>query len=108
MANIVEITDQNFQDEVTNSDLPVLVDLWAVWCGPCRMVAPVVEQLAEEFDGQLKVGKMDVDANPTTPVQFGVQGIPTILLFKGGREVDRIVGARPKGQFVKMIETHLG
>ncbi len=107
MANAFEITDDNFQVEVLESELPVLVDLWAVWCGPCRMVAPVVKQLARDYDGQLKVGKLDVDSNPTTPVQYGVQGIPTLLLFKGGEEVGRIVGARPKDQFVAMIEPYL-
>ena len=107
MAKTFEITDDNFQAEVIESDLPVLVDLWAEWCGPCRMVAPVVKQLAEEYDGQLKVGKLDVDTNPSTPVQYGVQGIPTLLLFKGGEEVGRIVGARPKDQFVTMIQPYL-
>ena len=107
MANTVEITDDNFQLEVLESELPVLIDLWAVWCGPCRMVAPVVEQLADEYAGQLKVGKLDVDSNSTTPVQYGVQGIPTLLLFKGGEEVGRIVGARPKEQFISMIVPHL-
>ena len=107
MANTFEITDENFQTEVLESEQPVLVDLWAEWCGPCRMVAPVVKQLADEYDGQLKVGKLDVDTNPSTPVQYGVQGIPTLLLFKGGEEVGRIVGARPKDQFVAMIEPYL-
>jgi thioredoxin 1 len=107
MSNLIEITDENFQQEVLESELPVLIDLWAAWCGPCRMVAPVVGQLAEEYAGRLKVGKLDVDANPMTPVQYGVQGIPTLLLFKGGEEVGRIVGARPKEQFVSMLQGHL-
>ena len=107
MANVTEITDATFDEEVLQSDLPVLVDLWAVWCGPCRMVGPIVEGLAAEFDGQLKVGKLNVDTSPTTPVQYGVQGIPTCILFKDGQEVGRIIGARPKGKFLELIEPHL-
>lgn len=107
MTKPVEITDENFAQAVLKSELPVLLDLWAAWCGPCRMVGPVVEQLAEDYAGRLKVGKLDVDSNPMTPGQYGVQGIPTLLLFKGGQEVDRIVGARPKGQFIAMIERYL-
>lgn len=107
MSNLIEITDADFQQVVLDSALPVLVDLWAAWCGPCRMVTPVVEQLADDYAGRLKVGKLDVDSNPTTPGQYGVQGIPTVILFKGGEEVARLVGARPKAQFVSMIEPHL-
>ncbi len=102
MSNLIEITDADFQQVVLDSALPVLVDLWAAWCGPCHMVTPVVEQLADEY-----AGKLDVDSNPTTPGQYGVQGIPTVILFKGGEEVARLVGARPKAQFVSMIEPHL-
>jgi thioredoxin 1 len=107
MSNLIEITDADFQQVVLDSALPVLVDLWAAWCGPCRMVTPVVEQLADEYAGRLKIGKLDVDSNPTIPAQYGVQGIPTVILFKGGEEVARLVGARPKAQFVSMIEPHL-
>ena len=107
MATTFEITDGNFQTEVLESDLPVLVDLWADWCGPCRMVAPIVKKLAEEYAGRLRVGKLDVEANPMTPVQYGVYSIPTLLLFKGGSEVDRLAGARPREQFVSMIERHV-
>jgi len=108
MADLIEITDANFQQQVLDSELPVLIDLWAAWCGPCRMVAPVMEQLAKEYAGRLKVGKLDIDSNPMTPAKYGVQGIPTIMLFKGGNQVGRIVGARPKEQFVSLVETHLG
>jgi thioredoxin 1 len=107
MGAILEITDGSFQRHVLESDLPVLVDLWADWCGPCRLVAPIVKKLAEEYAGRLRVGKLDVEANPMTPAQYGVYSIPTLLLFKGGSEVDRIAGSRPKEQFVTMIERHL-
>ena len=107
MADVIEITDENFEEEVLQADLPVLVDLWAEWCGPCRMVAPIIEGLAEEYAGQIKVGKLDVDGNPMTPARYGVQGIPTVFLFKGGEEAGRIVGARPRAQFVSLVEAHL-
>ena len=107
MADVIEITDENFEEEVLQADLPVLVDLWAEWCGPCRMVAPIIEGLAEEYAGQIKVGKLDVDGNPMTPARYGVQGIPTVFLFKGGEEAGRIVGARPRAQFVSLVEEHL-
>src|SRR5690348_1086217 len=92
----VVITDSNFSSIVETSELPVLLDLWAAWCGPCRMIAPIVEQLAAELSGRVLVGKVDVDANPRTSARFGVQSIPTLLVLKDGREVDRIVGAAPK------------
>jgi thioredoxin 1 len=107
MADVIEITDENFEEEVLQAELPVLVDLWAEWCGPCRMVAPIIEGLAEEYAGQIKVGKLDVDGNPMTPARYGVQGIPTVFLFKGGEEAGRIVGARPRAQFVTLVEEHL-
>jgi thioredoxin 1 len=107
MADIIEITDGSFQHQVLESEVPVLVDLWAEWCGPCHMVTPIVKQLAAEYDGRLRVGKLDVEANPMTPAQYGIFSIPTLLLFKGGGEVDRMVGARPKEHFVSMIERHL-
>lgn len=108
MSNLVVITDENFEQEVLQSEIPVLIDLWAEWCGPCHMVAPIVEQLAAEYNGKLKVGKLDVDTSPMIPGSYGVQGIPTLLLFKNGQEVGRIVGARPKGQFISMLAPHLG
>ena len=96
MTHPVAITDSSFDEEVLKSDVPVLVDFWADWCGPCKMIAPIVAELAEEYDGQVKFAKMDVDANPSTPMQFGIRGIPTLLIFDGGSAVDQVVGAVPK------------
>jgi thioredoxin 1 len=92
----VEITDANFEDTVLASDKPVLIDFWAVWCGPCRAVAPIVEEIANEFDGKAVIGKLDVDANRETAVKYGIQAIPTLLLVKDGEIADRIVGAVDK------------
>ncbi|MBI3580050.1 MAG: thioredoxin [Ignavibacteriales bacterium] len=103
----IEVTDNNFQAEVLKSDKPVLVDFWAEWCGPCKMVAPVVEELAKEYDGKLKVGKMDVDSNQATSMQFGIRSIPTLLIFKGGVVVDQIVGAVPKSKLAEKLVKHL-
>jgi len=103
----LEITDANFADEVEKSDLPVLIDFWAVWCGPCRMIAPIVEELAGEFEGKAKIGKVDVDNNPMIAGKFGIRSIPTLLIFKGGQVVDQIVGAVPKGSIVDKLNSHL-
>ncbi len=103
----VTITDQNFNDEVTKSNIPVLIDFWAVWCGPCRAIAPVVEQLAGEYDGKIKIGKLDVDENPETAVKFGVRSIPTLLLFKNGQVVDTIIGAVQKQVIVQKITPYM-
>ncbi|MCA0389402.1 MAG: thioredoxin [Bacteroidetes bacterium] len=103
----VTITDQNFNDEVTKSNIPVLIDFWAVWCGPCRAIAPVVEQLAAEYDGKIKIGKLDVDENPETAVKFGVRSIPTLLLFKNGQVVDTIIGAVQKQVIVQKITPYI-
>ena len=107
MAKPAEFTDTNFQDEVVSSDQPVLVDFWAEWCGPCKIIGPVVEELAGEFEGRVKVGKVDVDHNRQVAVDFRIQGIPSLLIFKGGKEVDRIVGAVPKSMIAQKLEAVL-
>jgi thioredoxin 1 len=101
------IQDANFEQEVLQSELPVLVDFWADWCGPCKMIAPIVEELAAEYDGKLKVTKIDVDANPATAMKYGIRSIPTLLIFKAGRPVEQIVGALPKRSLVEKISQHL-
>jgi len=106
--NVLEFTDANFDAEVLNSGLPVLVDFWAEWCAPCRMIAPTVDAVADEYAGRLKVGKVNVDYNNGTAARFMIRGIPTLLLFRGGKVVDQRVGAVGKAELVKMIEPHLG
>ncbi|HUI65958.1 MAG TPA: thioredoxin [Bacteroidota bacterium] len=103
----VEITDANFQTEVLDSAVPVLVDFWAVWCGPCKLIAPVVEELATEYDGKLKVGKIDVDNNPEVPLRFGIRSIPTLMVFKGGKVVEQVIGAVPKRNLLDKVTPHL-
>ncbi len=105
--NMVEVTDSNFQTEVLKSDKPVLLDFWAEWCGPCKMIAPVVEELAKEYDGKLKVGKVDVDSNQQTSMQYGIRSIPTLLIFKGGKVVDQLIGAVPKKMLAEKVAKHL-
>ena len=105
--NTQTLTDANWDAEVLNSEVPVLVDFWAEWCGPCRMVGPTVEALAEEYQGKLKVGKLDVDSNGATAMRYQVRGIPMFLLFKGGAIKEQRVGAMGKSDFVKMIGSHL-
>jgi thioredoxin len=103
----VTITDQNFAEEVEKSELPVLLDLWAAWCGPCRMVAPTVDQLAKDYRGRVRVGKLNVDENQTTAARFNVQSIPTLLILKSGKEVDRIVGVQSKEAIANRLEKYL-
>ena len=102
---LVTITDDNFEQEVIKSDKPVLIDFWAAWCGPCRMIAPIVEELATEYDGKVKIGKLDVDSNQQTAIKFGVRSIPTILIFKDGQIKETIIGAVPKAQIVQRLNT---
>ena len=107
MAKTVEISDDTFEQEVLNSDTPVLVDFWAEWCGPCRMIAPFVKEIAEEQYGLLKVAKMDIDENPVVQGRYGIMSIPTLMVFKGGEVVERIIGARPKDQIMARVLPHL-
>ena len=104
MAKAVEITDSNFEETVLKSDKPVLVDFWATWCGPCLMMAPVVDELAGDFEGSAVIGKLDVDANPETAAKFGIRSIPTMLVFKNGEIADKVVGASSKADLQKRIE----
>ena len=104
----VTVTDATFAAEVESSPLPVLLDMWAPWCGPCRAVGPVVDELAGELAGRVRVGKLNVDENPATATRFGVNSIPTLLVFKGGREVDRLVGAHPKAEIARRLERVAG
>jgi thioredoxin 1 len=100
MTKPFEVTDDTFEAEVLQASDPTLVDFWAAWCGPCRMIAPIVEEIADEYDGRLRVAKMDVDTNPNTPGQLGIRGIPTLILFKEGVEAKRFIGYRPKEAMV--------
>ncbi len=104
MAKPIEVTDKTFEDVVLKADLPTVVDFWAVWCQPCKMIAPVLEGIAEEYEAQLRVAKLDVDANTETAMQFGVQSIPTLILFKGGQPVERIVGFMPKEKLLAKLK----
>jgi thioredoxin len=107
MANAVVVNEESFDKEVIESTIPVLVDFWAAWCGPCRAIAPIVEQIAAEHPGKLKVVKLDVDENGEVSIRYGVMNIPTLLLFKGGKVVERIVGAMPKPALMSRIQPHL-
>jgi|SRR4030042_3702188 thioredoxin 1 len=106
-SSLVHVNDKNFASEVLNSDLPVLVEFWATWCGPCRSISPIVEELAKEFSGRVKVTKLNVDESHTTPSQYGVRGIPTLILFKGGKILDQIVGSVPRTRLKALIEKAL-
>ena len=104
MPDLLEVTDETFDGEIINSDIPAVVDFWATWCGPCRMVSPVVEELANEYKGKIKVAKMDVDQNRGTPARFGIRNIPTLIFFKGGEVAQTIVGAQPKSHIEEELK----
>jgi len=104
---IIELSDSTFESEVVNSDLPVLVDFWAPWCGPCRAIAPIVEEISSSYEGKIKVGRMNVDENQSTTIKFGIRSIPTIIMFKGGEAVDQIIGAVPKGEIERVVDKSL-
>jgi len=106
MAKAIEITDANF-DEITNTDKPVLVDFWAEWCGPCKMIGPVVEELATDYAGKAVIGKVDVDSNPNTSAKFGIRSIPTLLVIKNGKIVEKQVGAVPKSVLSQKLDAHI-
>lgn len=106
-AKTFEVNKVGFEADVLGSDTPVLVDFWAEWCGPCKMIAPIVDELAEEYDGRLRVAKLDADENPEILQRYGVMGIPTLILFKGGKDVARIVGYKPKKKILSKIEDYL-
>ncbi len=107
MAKPEAVTDSTFEAEVVNSDLPVLVDFWADWCQPCKMIAPIVDELSDEYDGKVKFTKVDVDANPNTPMSLGIRSIPTLIVFRNGQPVEQIVGAMPKAQLKRRLDSAL-
>ena len=107
MSAATPVTDASFKQDVLESDLPVLVDFWAPWCGPCRMVGPVVEEIAQQYDGKVKVVKLNTDDNPNVASQYGIRSIPTLMIFKGGQRVDMVVGAVPKTTLANTLEKHL-
>ena len=107
MSTPIHVTDDSFEQEVIQADLPTVVDFWAVWCAPCRRIAPILEEMAAEYDGQLKVTKLNVDENPATASKYGIMSIPTLLVFKGGKPVERIVGYMPKERLMDKIRPHM-
>jgi thioredoxin 1 len=105
MSKLVnEFTDDNFENDVTKSDIPVLIDFWATWCGPCKAIAPLIEEIAEQYDGKVKVGKIDVDQNQNSAMKFGVRSIPTLLIMKNGEVINQIVGSVPKAEITDKLE----
>jgi thioredoxin 1 len=106
-ATIKHVSDSTFDKDVINADTPVLVDFWAEWCGPCKMFAPVLDEIAREYDGKITIAKMDIDANPATPVKYGIRGIPTVILYKGGQAQAQKVGALSKSQLTAFLDSHL-
>ena len=107
MSEPIPVSDSNFDQTVLQAELPVLVDFWAAWCGPCRMVAPVVEELAQEYEGRVKFAKLDVDQNPKTASKYNIMGIPTLLIFKQGKPISHVVGFRPKAELKRSLDTAL-
>lgn len=106
-GGIIEVKDATFKDQVLNANEPVLVDFWAEWCGPCRMMAPVIEQMAQDYSGKMKVAKLNVDENPESASNYGVMSIPTLILFKNGQAVERFVGFRPKQELARLVDAKL-
>jgi thioredoxin 1 len=106
MADVAEFTDSNFSEEVSSSSIPVLVDFWAPWCGPCRQITPMIEELSQENVGSVKIGKVNIDDNPSAAQQYGVSSIPTLMLFKGGEVVERFVGVQPKSRLQEALDSH--
>jgi thioredoxin 1 len=104
MAEVVEVTDQTFDEEVLQCDKPTIIDFWAEWCAPCRAISPIIKELAEEYGDRVKIVKMDIDSNPSTPGRYGVRAVPTVLAFKGGEVAQQIQGARPRSDFETMVK----
>ncbi|MCD6290807.1 MAG: thioredoxin [Anaerolineae bacterium] len=107
MGKPIDVTDETFEEEVLKSDVPVLTDFWAEWCGPCKLISPVLEEIAEEYDGRVKLTKLDVDENPNVTMTYGIMSIPTVILFKDGQEVERVIGAMPKHRLLRRFAPYI-